>query len=163
MKVALESSEVSDPFVWMNDDFYVMKPADPMPMWHGGPISDWVNQVSARYTEYLKWSWNTDRLLRKMGHASPLWWDLHTPLVVHKEAMYDALILADRHDGKVHVRTLAANIAGLQGVPAPCHDVKGQAIPRHLYASSSNSSWKTSQLGRHVRAKFATPSRWETG
>lgn len=161
LRVALESDAVSDPFVLMNDDFFVLKPVDPLPMWHGGPITEWVNGVSARYTEYLKWSWDTYRLLRKLGHEDPLWWDLHTPILVSKEAMHDALILTDRHGGGLHPRTLMANLSGLQGERAPTHDVKGQAIPGHLYASSSNATWARGPLGRHIRATFRSPSRWE--
>lgn len=160
---SLDSDEVSDPFILMDDDFYILKPVDPLPVWHGGPVRQWLADLGARYAnhKYVRWGYRTDAVLKKLGYDSPLWFDLHTPLLVHKDAMREALRIDEKHSGTLHPRTLYGNIAGLKAVRAPVHDVKVRAVPGTIYASSANATWERSPLGQHIRAKFTKPSRWE--
>lgn len=172
MRAALESDEVSDPFLWFNDDFYVCEPvSDQIPIWHGGDFQRWLADLGPHFahTQYMKDARATIRVLRTEVDPGlePLCWSLHTPILINKRSMRQALDLDARHDQRLHLRTLYGNLAAGWLAPvaerAPCHDVKGTAAPPpgRIYASTANVSWQTGKLGKHLRAKFTTPSRWE--
>jgi hypothetical protein len=164
---AVLSDDISDPFIWMNDDFYIMEPVDELPMWHGGDWEQWLATLGPRYANspYLRDAKLTISLLRKelWPNFSPLCWSLHTPILVWKGDMKTALTIDDSCGQKLHLRSLYANLAGLEGVQAPCHDVKQNAAvpPGQVYASSANATWPTSQLGKQIRSRFTEKSRWE--
>jgi hypothetical protein len=42
LRAALRHPELGDRAVYFNDDFYVMKPIDEVPITHGGPVSEFV-------------------------------------------------------------------------------------------------------------------------
>lgn len=163
LRAALDSPHISDPFWWMNDDFYLMEPVDELPLWHGGPYDEWLAKLGPRFAKsrYVTEGRRTISVLKGQGVTEVLGWSLHTPLLVFKDSMHRALELDAEHKQTLHPRTLYANLAGLEGLRAPCHDVKGTAAPKHVYASSSNAGWRASPLGKHIRAKFTEPSRWE--
>jgi hypothetical protein len=167
MWTAVLSDEVSDPFWYFNDDFYVTAPTDELPLWHGGDWEQWLAALGPRYANspYLRDAKLTISLLRKelWSNFKPLCWSLHTPLIIHKSWMKDALTIDDSCGQRLHLRSLYGNLAGLEGVQAPCHDVKQTAaIPEgQIYASSANVTWPTSQLGKQVRSMLTEKSRWE--
>lgn len=166
IRTALENDRISDPFWFLNDDQYVLAPVGrAFPLWHGGGLLTWLEDLGPRHqhTQYVREGKRTYRVLRTVLDGDPaiLSWSLHTPILIHKDSMLEALALDEKHGGMLHLRTLYANLAELKGERAPCHDIKSHATPRYLYASSSNASWQGSPMGREIRKRYATPSRWE--
>lgn len=171
LRLMLESTEVSDPFWFMNDDFYFLDPVgDAPPIWHGGPFGKWLEDLGPRYTnsQYMKDAKQTISALLGQGVRDPICWSLHTPIPVYKSIMHEALAIDLRHDRKLHLRTLYGNLARdlleMNGaIMAPYHDVKQTTKPKpgQVYASTSNSTWDKGALGRHIRERFPNPSRWE--
>jgi hypothetical protein len=172
LQAALDSTEVSDPFFWMNDDMYLLEDVgEDMPLWHGGSFQRWLADLGPRFngTEYMRCAQLTIKALRTEAdpEIEPLSWSLHTPLLVNKRYMQQALDLDARYDQKLHLRTAYGGLAAGWLAPvaerSPFHDVKGIAAPApgQVYASSANATWPTSKLGKAVRAKFPKPSCWE--
>jgi hypothetical protein len=167
MWTAVLNSEISDPFIAMDDDFYVMEPVDELPMWHGGNWEQWLAALGPRYASsaYLRDAKLTISMLRKQlwHNFNPLCWSLHTPILVWKGDMKTALTIDDSCGQRLHLRSLYGNLAGLEGVQADVHDVKQVArVPEgQVYASSANATWPTSQLGKQIRSRFTEKSRWE--
>jgi hypothetical protein len=82
------SSEISDDFVLMNDDFYVINPVD-LGYYYSGTIADRIKRNSvispnAVYTEKLK---TTNLELKSLGIAQPLDYGLHIPMKMHKAGL----------------------------------------------------------------------------
>jgi hypothetical protein len=167
MWAAVLNDDLSDPFWWWNDDFHLCERVDDLPLWHGGDFAEWLSALGPRFASspYMRDAKLTIDVLRKHlwpGHR-PLCWSLHTPILVHKTEMVDALTIDESYKHKPHLRTLYGNLAALQGSCSPVHDVKGTAAPPpgQVYASSANHTWNSSPLGKSIRARFTEPSRWE--
>lgn len=84
-RAALEHPEVSDPFILFNDDHFVMKPQTHMPVLNWGLVRDVLDgghnlgQVFRRSMQ-----WTHDILRDELGYE-PLSYQLHVPLVWHKD------------------------------------------------------------------------------
>ncbi|XVV34948.1 hypothetical protein ACQPXT_13265 [Streptomyces sp. CA-100214] len=164
---ACRNRSVSDPFVLMNDDFFVMQSLpDGVPTLHRGP----VREVEAYYAtrgngSYLRGLRETRNLLVAHGHEDPLSYELHVPLVVHKEGMLHALDLGRRLD-VLHKRTAYGVLAGIGGERA--EDVKilwrGPQFPTDgPFLSTMPDAFTNGMVGVHVRRQFARPGPYERG
>jgi hypothetical protein len=98
MRAVVESRLTTDPFTYLNDDFYVLQPGPLPPAYHRGPI----DEVLASYagvgltpdrSRWLDGMARTRDLLRRRGIREPLCYELHIPLVVDKRLMTAALNL----------------------------------------------------------------------
>jgi hypothetical protein len=158
MRWACQSDLVSDPFLWSNDDIWWT--GTETPMLHGGPFSTYVQRLNGSYARGGR---ETLKLLRQQGYWEPLSWSLHTPIVVHKAAMREALDIAGTSPVAIHVRTLYGNIHGLSGTEH--RDVKihtaGLPEPSWPFVSTSDEAFARREIGVWIRNRFTTPSRFE--
>lgn len=117
LRAACTNPKVSDPFILMNDDFYVMRPGGQPPIANRGTVREVIAQQEANgsgnsgYTEGMR---QTLARLEQHGYADPLSFELHMPLIVHKQAMLDALDLCAGIP-VMHKRTAYGAVAGLRG------------------------------------------------
>lgn len=86
---ALESPEIPEDFVIMNDDFFILKPLEVIPVYHGGDLynkallyMDLTNKSS--YATKLHYTHNK---LVKANIKDSLDYDLHIPFNVNKEKL----------------------------------------------------------------------------
>ncbi|MGA5497701.1 hypothetical protein ACPCSP_25390 [Streptomyces cinereoruber] len=167
VRAACEHPEVSENFLLLNDDFFVMDShPDGMPVLHRGP----VRQVEAYYAnrasgDYLRGMRQTRALLADLGHDDPLSYELHVPLPVDKAGMLDVLNLGE--DVPVlHKRTAYGTLADLGG--EQIEDVKimhrdGRFPKASPYLSTMPDSFTHGQVGAHIRQAFPEPCAYETG
>lgn len=163
MRAACEHPEVSDPFVWANDDTFTMLPLpDGMPVLHRGLMRD---QVEARaglrgpYVDGMRatYAWLTDR-----GHE-PLSYELHVPLPVRKAEMLAALDEAPGHDA--HKRTVYGVLAGIGGEQLDDVKIAYRAPrgfgPESRFLSTMHDAFTNGYVGKFIRARFPEPCRYE--
>lgn len=86
LSVVTKVGAISDDFVLMNDDFYILKPMGTLPTYHGGFLDDKISRYvahsgSTRYTRVLG---EASRDLKKRGIKQPLDYDIHTPMIMNK-------------------------------------------------------------------------------
>lgn len=94
MQLALDDPTISDPFIWSNDDIYWREatPMDVLEFWSAtsrGELPKRTTEASGVYTRL-------NVLTRKLLSAArlPTWdYEMHVPLVVHKDVMRQALAL----------------------------------------------------------------------
>lgn len=88
-KVISKIGAISDKFVLMNDDFFVMKPIGEMPIFHGGKLIDKIDRYTAYqgHNKYTRILLQAHKRLVKQGIKEPLDYDIHLPLVVEKAAI----------------------------------------------------------------------------
>lgn len=88
-KVISQIGAISDKFVLMNDDFFIMKPIGEMPIFHGGKLIDKIDRytVDKGHNKYTRILLQAHKRLLKQGIKDPLDYDIHLPLVVEKAAI----------------------------------------------------------------------------
>lgn len=169
--LATLASDVSDSFVWLNDDFFLLHDLDTVPLTNKGPWDDVIDKLgdptgTKEHQEYIAGFRSQRDILRAWGYDTSVepCTDLHTPFPVHKNRMVDLLtkVRTEFPDHPVgHFRGLYG--AGLQS--AYMTDVKvkkNDRLPNPDWwtVSTSLTSWNGA-LGEYLRERFGRKSRWE--
>jgi hypothetical protein len=176
LQAAAATEEISDNFVFMNDDFFVMKPFDSMPAFHWGPMRDVIALYAARYDEESNYIMRMKELytfLRSQGHEEPLSYELHVPIVFNKAHV--ARMYAKDFSRIYQIRTMYGNYFQVGG--QRMDDVKVYLDPRHndpgynadpgaylaarSFLSASGGSFRSGKVGEFVRAAFPDKSPYE--
>lgn len=158
--------DISDPFILMNDDFFILEPIDQVPTLHRGPVIDVLEEYRRRTNagHYVTGMLETLELLYDLGHDEPLSYELHVPLVVSKNAMRDAIEEATRRDIPVpHKRTLYGNLTRIGGTQIEDVKVTDNALRRLSgpFVSTSDHSYRHGWIGRHLEHTFDRPGPYE--
>lgn len=162
IRTACTHPEISDSFILMNDDFYIMKRLRSLPVLNRGRVRDVIAEHEQRdiNSTYVRGMRATLARLEQYGYENPRSFELHVPLTVHKQAMLEALDLCAGID-VIHKRTAYAAVAGLKG--RTIRDVKvnatGDPIPSGQFLSSSDDSFD--YLRPTLEAAFPEPGRYE--
>lgn len=174
---AINNKSISDDFVMMNDDFFIMKQIYTIPNIHFGDMKRRIEAYDLRYPEGSDYIDNMKKcyiLLKKLGYNKPISYELHTPMILNKQNVIQMLEdLANWPDG--NLRTLYGNYFNVGGIQA--EDVKVFLEPRHnhieynqnpeLYLekqvllSATGLSFKTGIVGRFIRKSLKEKSEYE--
>ena len=136
---------VSDPFLLMNDDFYIIAPTEPA-LYDRGPTARVIDYYERMYPggSYLEALKMTDRLLRADGHTERLSYELHVPMPVDKALMRD-VVMRVLSDGRMalHNRSMYGMLAGLPSTTMRDPKVygPGDLPPEGAYLSSSDATF----------------------
>jgi hypothetical protein len=154
---------LTDQIVLFNDDFFCMTPTAGVEVWNRGPASEVTKAYrSGPYGQGMK---DTAALLARLGHPDPLSYELHLPMVIDRGRM--AAAIKTGHKARIsviHKRTLYGNLENLGGttvtdVKVTTEDPDGW---RHWpWLSTSDASFTSYPVGRHIRDKFPDPCRYE--
>jgi hypothetical protein len=92
LRAIIASEQISDSFVLMNDDFFVLKPTEPQP-YYSGTLQERLERnkrlsPNANYTQKIK---DTIDGLEALGYTEPLDYSIHIPMVLDKEGLEQAL------------------------------------------------------------------------
>lgn len=125
MDTIIASKEISDDFVLMNDDFFVMQKIDTVEYYYSGPLVDKLNHFKNKhphsiYTRLLTRSLKT---MKQHGIPNPLDYTLHVPMVMNKKKLAEILPLG------ISWRIAYGNIHKVGGIQveatgSPTKDVK---------------------------------------
>ena len=83
--------EISEDFVLMNDDMFIVEPVNELKTYNGGYLSDKI----ARYRKinptstYLILLKKTFQQLKQMGITNPIDYDIHVPMIFNKTKLLD--------------------------------------------------------------------------
>ena len=93
LKAITESKDISDPFVLMNDDFFIVRKQTRVGYNHGGLLKDRVllYQEIAPHSSYTAMLNETYFWLIRNGIKDPLDYELHVPMVMEKDKLFRAL------------------------------------------------------------------------
>lgn len=164
LEAAVASPAVSDPFLYLNDDMFVMAPVgDEMPMYHRGTVDEMIDEYrKLRTSGYMVALRQTRELLAMLGFDPALCYELHLPMVVRKTELARALELGVGIPG-VHWRTVYGNIAGVGGERIDDCKVYGlrEDFTGWPFLSSDDRRFARYPVGKFVRARFRTPSAYE--
>lgn len=173
---AINSEDISDTFVLMNDDFFIMKPMKNMPDYDFGPLKDVINAYGQRYpevTEYIERKKMMYAHLLEAGFKDPRSYELHVPMMIDKLAA--RRIIANAKGRLYQFRTYYGNYAGLDSTTIK--DVKIFLDPTHndpaytaepesymksqQFLSATGGSFKRGAPGEFIRRAFPVKSVYE--
>ncbi len=149
LKKICSSSEISNEFVLMNDDFYIIKKINSIETFHGGYLLNKLNLYqkingNSNYTRKLN---ATYKRIKGIGIEDPLDYELHIPMIMEKEKLREAL----HNNDQFLWRSIYGNMFKVGG--SEMQDVKVYTkgplvfksynlnIDQHTYLSSADSSF----------------------
>lgn len=129
LRAAIDNPNISEDFVYMNDDFFVTRPMAEIPTMHGGLLQDKINKYlkvdsGSGYVSSLQ---QTAVNLRRRAIRAPLDYDLHTPIVFNKTLLRSVI------DEVGQVRTNYGNIHDIEAIEST--DVKTYSAEKYQYRS----------------------------
>ena len=149
LKAICASEDISEEFVLMNDDFYIIKPIDSVETFHGGLLLDKINlykKISQKSGYIFKLEKTFDKL-RDLGLKSPLDYELHLPMIMEKKKLKITL----KHGSDFLWRSMYGNLFNVGGVQiedvkvytegpltAKSYQIKNK---EHRYLSSTDTSF----------------------
>lgn len=166
MSAIANSSDISNNFVSMHDDFFITNKIDSVPILHGGLLQEKVSVYtklvpSSIYTRLLA---NTYKRLVNLGIENPLDYDIHVPMIMNK-AMLRQIITMPYLE-----RSNYGNIFGIGGTLT--NDVKvysGGKMRSRSYDFLNGESYFLStedtsfeQIKDKVKSLFPNPSVYES-
>lgn len=175
LRAAANCSDIADEFVLFNDDNFVMRPVERVPVMHRGGLPEWLIRHGAR-----RGSWAVEKMqatadaLARVGRdpAKLLSYELHVPLPMDRRWLAEAVEVADRMrtagavPGPLCKRTLYGNYAQIGGILADDCKIANEDLapdPARTYLSTSDGAFRYWKVGRHIRAKFTVASPYENG
>ena len=169
LKIVCSDNKISDDFILMNDDFFILKeiknPAEELNLYRGNAFKVYEHYVQ-KYGEngYSKGMLETAKLLQKMGIAYPLGYELHTPFVFNKSKFLKMFELEGVGDIlALHKRTLYGNLYLKGGISMK--DVKLFAFSgtnidaEQKFVSCSDTAWANLRI--YLQKMFNTKSIYE--
>lgn len=173
LRAAAEHGGVSEGFVYLNDDFFVLAAVERVPVLHAGPAPVPAPRPArpgrrpARHASYREGMAATVALLAGWGIGPVLSYDLHVPMPMTKTLLLEALEAA-QGSGIValHKRTLYGNLHAIGGErAADCKIAARSGVwpDGAVFASTTNRSFTHGEAGRRIRGMFAEPCRYEQG
>lgn len=85
-KVIANSDNISENFVLMNDDFYILKKIDQIPLFYDGTLANKIDKhmIKNGMSAYARVLVKAKKELMQMGIAEPLCYDVHIPMAFNK-------------------------------------------------------------------------------
>lgn len=168
LKTISNSDQISESFVLMNDDFYIIKKIDKIENFHGGYLLNKINLYqklngNSQYTRKLS---GTYKKLKALGFENPLDYELHVPMIMEKEKLKTVLELIDQFLW----RSIYGNKFEVGGIEM--QDVKVYTsgplvlksynlnIDSHTYLSSADSSFNNI-FDKILKDKFNKKTKFE--
>jgi hypothetical protein len=125
------AEEISNKFVLMNDDFFIMKKIDSIGQFYNGLLSEKIDNYTkiTGSSMYIRKLILTNTRLIEQGIPSPYDYELHVPMIMEK----DKLLPIIKKYPNCLWRSMYGNIYGIGGTQMD--DVKVYTNPRHLARS----------------------------
>ena len=168
LKALCNSENISDKFVLMNDDFYIIKNIDSIKDYHGGPLLEKINlyqklNSNSNYTRKLA---ATYKKIKSLGIENPLDYELHIPMVMEKEKLKQTL----QNNYQFLWRSIYGNVFNVGG--EQMEDVKvyvkGPLVLKsynikkddHIYLSSADTSFDI-LFNNILKKQFTQKTKYE--
>lgn len=164
----VDNPDISDEFVLMNDDFYVMKPVDQIQYYHGGLLADKVktHKTFANQAAYTHVLVRTQQILSALEIKDPLDYALHIPMRFHKNKLAEVL-----KQPIASIRTLYGNmysVGGRQMADVKVHPDRGEYGPKSFDYLNEDSIFLSTADSTFLSVKknlldsvFSEPSKYE--
>lgn len=167
LKSLCEHPEISNNFVLMNDDFFIIKKINSVDQFYNGLLSDKINRFTqiTGSSMYIKKLITTNKKLIDLGIKNPIDYELHTPMPMNKTGLLDVI---EKYPECLW-RSMFGNLYNVGGTQMD--DVKIYVNKRHLARSNEitdNSIYMSTEdtslnvmLDKMLRQMLPDPSIYE--
>ena len=148
LRAICNSPEISDSFILMNDDFYIIKKVDNVPYMHGGSLFKKISRYKeltgdTRYVLMLKKT--CANLSLKFGN-DVLDYELHVPMVMEKEKLLKIIEVPDlwrsRYGNVFNVGGIEMNDVKIYSSGVFAKKISEVDILKYDYLSSNDDSFE---------------------
>lgn len=161
MNMACEDAEISDDFIWIPDDVFIMQKLTKLSVYHRGKYADIIKEYKKKgkrnyYTERMQRTYNH---LLMLGVEDPLCYELHVPFVINKEKWNSIKPHVKKDHNKL---SMYGNLNDIGGTKA--RDVKvrrDSPYPTGHFVSTHDSTFGSNKIGKMIRDKFPERSIYE--
>jgi len=177
LRAACSDRRLSDNFVLMNDDFFIMKKIDFVPTLHRGLVTNVVAEYKSKHIDAPKYT--NDMLLQKkqleeLNIKNILSYELHAPMPLNKnkylEMIYKIKIIPSQR------RTAYGNYYHLGGElikdvkiypdnsprnPADFINNPDKYLRTHVFLSATNESFRSGLVGGYIKNQLDRKSAYE--
>ena len=89
LKAVCNTPDISDNFILMNDDFFIIKKIETIEQFYNGLLSEKIDKFIkiTGSSMYIKKLITTNNKLNKLGFTKPLDYELHVPMPMHKAGL----------------------------------------------------------------------------
>lgn len=163
---ACKSDEVSDDFILMNDDFFIMNPVDQIETFHRGDIDHIIARYnsSKHYGEGMK---QTKALLVSLGINPVISYELHVPMMMNKANVLEMMKIKEEKAPEIyafHKRTFYGNYfkcGGKQMQDVKIHKQGMFFSKRQTFISTQDHVFEQGEIGEFIRERFSDKSIYE--
>lgn len=161
-----KNDEITEDFIWFNDDFYVAKPITELDYYYDRHLSDRVKDfikrdVWARRSKYSIRLSNAERALR-MRHQSTWNYELHVPIIFNRKKV---LALDEMgYEGLGVTRSIYCNVYKVGGLPiqdVKCWRIAHRPQQNAEFISTSDYSFKKGAAGMIIEGMFPRRCKYE--
>lgn len=157
------AAAIPGPFLLLNDDFFLTRPASTVAPAHRGPLAAQIERIEGGRpgAAWAALHRATLEVLAGFGVADPLSYELHRPMQLHGAAM--AYLLDEVGDRLVAKRSLYGNAAKVGGELVDDVKVYDDAtpLPDTEWVSTLNQPFRRGLVGQQLRGLFPAASRYE--
>lgn len=156
-----ECDEVSENFWLFNDDFFVIQKTDNPPYMMRGTLAERVKDIHDKHA-ISSYASRLDEARKELESKGFTTYDyaLHVPMLINK---IKALEVLDMFKSPMF-RSLYGNYCSVGGVTVPdvkIYELEGVPEPDWVFLSTCEASFENGEVGKYIKARFITPSRWE--
>lgn len=159
------NKDITEDFIWFNDDFFVMKPQTQLYPWKDRTLEQRANDFSSR----LVWGSRSKYGVRLLQAAQALKekdkptlnYELHLPIIFNRKKLKQC---CKEFEGVGCIRSLYQNLYAEE--PIQRYDVKiydGALFPNPDidFLSTTDATFKSGKVGYYIRNKFKVKSQYE--
>lgn len=138
MLTIANNASISNNFVLMNDDFFILKPVKQIKYYYSGPLVNKIRHLQKKYGSgaYIKLLNATKNFLRQKGIKDPLDYALHIPFKMNKNKLKEIL------NFDVSWRIAYGNLYSVGGTEVKIKDGKSKDVKVYKYDQGVHGSAK---------------------
>lgn len=171
---AVLESDISEDFIWMNDDFFFHQDMKTVPLYHRETIGETWERLggdgrpkgSFEHQNFVAGMLSQVRVLRDWGFSDDTPnCDLHVPIVLNKTRLKEVLdyVKASHPKHPVgHFRALyGAGLSSERLADPKIKKIDRMPSPSWPFISSNEGSFRSGAVGKYVRFRYWQPSPYE--
>ena len=164
LRAACREIDLSERFILMNDDFFILKHMARVEATHLGNLSDAIRDHSTKTGYYYRGLRMTQDLLVQTGIQHPINYEVHAPMVIEKQKFLDLTDAFDWTEGYLF-RSLYGNtyeIGGKKRIDTKVHEISQlETLAKGDILSTADRVVLRPELQHFLYQTFPKPSRYE--
>jgi hypothetical protein len=167
IKAACNNYHITDRFILMNDDFFIMKKVSEIKYWSKGSLKGSMARHKTKGGYYYKAIKETKELLEGMGIKNPTDYEIHAPIIIEKTKFLEIDKKMNLEEKGLLFRSIYGNLTGAKRDVVP--DVKifnigakgMEKYKDYKIISTGNKVVMDPKFQKWLKVKFKKVSKYE--